>query len=75
MDLTRRDLLRSGAALAGAVLLVITGGHPAFAGELAGTAVLGLEDAAILAVLPLAGTALATLVARLAVLHSLQRIL
>jgi len=59
-----------GGVAAGAVLLLLAGGA-AFAGELTGGATLGLLDLVILALLPLALTALATWVARSAVLRAL----
>jgi cell division transport system permease protein len=59
-----------GGVAAGAVLLLLAGGA-AFAGELTGGATLGLLDLIILALLPLALTALATWVARSAVLRAL----
>jgi cell division transport system permease protein len=60
----------TGGVAAGTVLLLLAGGA-AFAGELTGGATLGLLDLVILALLPLALTALATWVARSAVLHAL----
>lgn len=64
----------AGGALAAIVLLLLAGGA-AFAGELTGGATLGLWDFLILALLPLALTALATWVARMAVLRALREAL
>lgn len=61
----------AGAALAGALLALFVGGT-AFATELAGRSPLGWRDAALLAMLPLAAAALATLVARRAVIGALR---
>lgn len=60
----------AGGAAAAIVLLLLAGGA-AFAGELTGGATLGPWDFLILAMLPLALTALATWVARMAVLRAL----
>ena len=60
-----------GGLAAAAVLLLLAGGA-AFAGELTGGATLSLGDLAILALLPFALTALATWVARTAVLRALR---
>lgn len=64
----------TGGAAAAAVLLLLAGGS-AFAGELTGGATLGLKDIIVLALLPLALTALATWVARAAVLRALREAL
>lgn len=64
----------AGALAAGVVLLLLAGGA-AFAGELTGGATLGLKDILILALLPFALTALATWVARTAVLRALREAL
>lgn len=64
----------AGAVAAALVLLLLAGGA-AFAGELTGSATLGLTDIAILALLPLLLTALATWVARAAVLKTLREAL
>jgi len=61
----------AGGAAAAIVLLLLAGGA-AFAGELTGGATLGAWDFLILALLPLALTALATWVARMAVLRALR---
>lgn len=61
----------TGAALAGALLLLFAGGA-SFATELAGRSPLGWRDAALLALLPLAAAGLATLVARRAVIGALR---
>ena len=61
-----------GAVAAGAILLAVAAGA-AFAGELTGGAVLNWPDLLLLAILPFALAALATVVARLAVLASLRR--
>jgi cell division transport system permease protein len=63
-----------GGVAAAAVLLLLAGGA-AFAGELTGGATLSLGDLAILALLPFALTALATWVARTAVLRALREAL
>jgi cell division transport system permease protein len=60
-----------GAAAAAVVLLFLAAGA-AFAGQLTGGATLGTRDLVILALLPLALTVLATLVARSAVLAALR---
>jgi cell division transport system permease protein len=60
-------------ALAAALLLLA--GGAAFAGELTGGATLGVKDFMILALLPFALTALATWVARTAVLRALREAL
>jgi cell division transport system permease protein len=64
----------TGGVAAAAVLLLLAGGAE-FAGELTGGATLGLKDFIILALLPLALTALATWVARTAVLRALREAL
>jgi cell division transport system permease protein len=64
----------AGALAAGVVLLLLAGGA-AFAGELTGGATLGVVDLAVLALLPLLLTALATFVARTAVLRALREAL
>lgn len=64
----------AGGFAAAAVLLLLAGGA-AFAGELTGGATLGLGDLLILALLPFALTALATWVARAAVLRALREAL
>jgi len=62
-------------ALAAAIVLLVLASGAALAGELTGGATLGPVDLAILALLPLALTALATWVARTAVLRSLRKAL
>jgi cell division transport system permease protein len=64
----------AGGVAAAAVLLLLAGGA-AFAGELTGGATLGLRDFLILALLPFLLTALATWVARTAVLRALREAL
>jgi cell division transport system permease protein len=64
----------TGGTAAAAVLLLLAGGS-AFAGELTGGATLGVKDIIVLALLPLALTALATWVARAAVLRALREAL
>ena len=64
----------AGGLAAAAVLLLLAGGA-AFAGELTGGATLGFGDLLILALLPFALTALATWVARAAVLRALREAL
>ena len=61
--------------LAAAVVLLLLAGGAAFAGELTGGATLGIGDLLILALLPFALTALATWVARAAVLRALREAL
>jgi cell division transport system permease protein len=61
--------------MAAAVVLLLLAGGAAFAGELTGGATLGPLDFLILALLPLALTALATWVARSAVLRALREAL
>jgi cell division transport system permease protein len=62
-------------AVAAAVVLLLLAGGAAFAGELTGGATLGVKDIVILALLPFALTALATWVARTAVLRALREAL
>lgn len=62
-------------AAAAAILLLLLAGGAAFAGELTGGASLNLVDFAILALLPLLLTVLATWVARAAVLRALAEVL
>ena len=62
----------AGALLAGVVLLIIAAGAT-FAGELTGGGTLTLGDLLLLALLPLALTALATWVARTTVLAALRQ--
>jgi cell division transport system permease protein len=62
-------------ALAAALVLLLLAGGAAFAGELTGGATLGVKDFMILALLPFALTALATWVARTAVLRALREAL
>jgi len=64
----------AGGVAASLVLLALAGGA-AFAGDLTGGATLGLRDFLILALLPFALTALATWVARTAVLRALREAL
>jgi cell division transport system permease protein len=64
----------AGAAAAAIVLLLFASGA-ALAGELTGGATLGAIDLIVLALLPFALTALATWVARTAVLRSLRKAL
>ena len=64
----------AGAAAAGLVLLALSAGA-SFAGELTGGATLGIKDLILLALLPIALTALATWVARTAVLAALRQAL
>jgi cell division transport system permease protein len=61
--------------LAAAIVLLLLAGGAAFAGELTGGATLGAGDFLILALLPFALTALATWVARMAVLRALREAL
>jgi cell division transport system permease protein len=61
-----------GGALAAAIVLLLLTTGASFAGELTGGATLGLGDLMILALLPLALTALATWVGRKAVLRALR---
>jgi cell division transport system permease protein len=62
-------------AIAAALVLLLLSAGAAFAGELTGGATLGLTDLLVLALLPLALTALATWVARTAVLAALRQAL
>ena len=64
----------AGAAAAAIILVILTAGA-SFAGELTGGATLSVLDLLILALLPLALTALATWVARAAVLAALRKAL
>ncbi len=61
-----------GAALAGIVLLLIAGGGSSWLADLAGGPLLGARDVLLLASLPLVGTVLATIVARVAVMKALR---
>jgi cell division transport system permease protein len=60
---------------AAAIVLLFLAGGAAFAGELTGGATLGLSDLVVLALLPFLLTALATWVARTAVLRALREAL
>src|SRR5438270_2997514 len=62
-------------AIAAALVLLLLAGGAAFAGELTGGATLGAVDLAVLALLPMLLTALATFVARTAVLRALREAL
>jgi cell division transport system permease protein len=62
-------------AMAAAVVLLLLASGAALAGELTGGATLGVVDLLVLAALPFALTALATWVARTAVLRSLRKAL
>ena len=62
----------AGAVAAGVVLLLIAGGGSVWLADLTGGSLLGPSDLLLLALLPLAGTLLATVVARLAVLKALR---
>jgi cell division transport system permease protein len=64
-----------GGAIAAALVLLLLASGAAFAGDFAGGAVLTLPDLALLALLPLALTLLATWVARAAVLAALRETL
>ena len=61
-----------GGAAAGLILLFVAGGGAAMVRDLAGGAALGLGDIALLVAMPIAGAALATWVARRAVLKALR---
>ena len=61
-----------GAGAAGLVLLLVAGGRAVWFDDLAGGPLLDLGDLFFLAALPLVGTIVATLVARLAVLRALR---
>ena len=61
--------------IAAALVLALLAGGAAFVGELTGGASLGLKDIVVLALLPFALTALATWVARAAVLKTLREAL
>jgi cell division transport system permease protein len=62
----------AGAVVAGVVLLLIAGGGSTWLADLTGGPLLGTVDVLLLASLPLAGTVLATIVARFAVLKALR---
>ncbi len=62
----------AGAVAAGVVLLLIAGGGSTWLADLTGGPLLGSSDVLLLALLPLAGTVLATIVARMAVLKALR---
>lgn len=62
----------AGSAAAGIVLLLIAGGRAVWVEDFAGGPLLTVGDILFLAALPLIGTMLATLVARLAVLRALR---
>ena len=62
----------AGAVAAGVVLLLIAGGGSTWLADLTGGPLLGARDVLLLALLPLAGTVLATIVARMAVLKALR---
>ena len=62
----------SGAALAGLVLLLVAGGRAAWVDDFTGGPLLNGIDLLILAALPILGAALATAVARLAVIRALR---
>ena len=62
----------AGAVAAGVILLLIAGGGSTWLADLTGGPLLGLRDVMLLALLPLAGTVLATVVARMAVLKALR---
>ena len=62
----------AGATAAGMVLLLVAGGRAVWVDDLVGRPLLQAGDLALLAALPLLGTALATLVARSAVLNALR---
>ncbi|MEO6580857.1 MAG: cell division protein [Sphingomicrobium sp.] len=62
----------AGAVAAGVVLLLIAGGGSTWLADLAGGALLRPPDILLLALLPLAATILATIVARLAILKALR---
>lgn len=62
----------AGAVAAGIVLLLIVGGGSSWLADVTGGALLGVRDIMLLALLPLLGTILATVVARMAVLKALR---
>ena len=62
----------AGAVAAGVVLLLIAGGGSTWLADLTGEPLLGARDVLLLALLPLLGTILATIVARMAVLKALR---
>ena len=62
----------AGAVAAGVVLLLIAGGGSTWLADLTGGPLLGARDVLLLALLPLLGTILATIVARMAVLKALR---
>jgi cell division transport system permease protein len=63
----------AGAVAAGVVLLLIAGGGSTWLADLTGGPLLGSRDILLLALLPIAGTVLATVVARFAVLKALRQ--
>ena len=62
----------AGAVAAGVVLLLIAGGGSTWLADVTGGPLLSSRDVLLLALLPLAGTVLATVVARMAVLKALR---
>ena len=62
----------AGAVAAGVVLLLIAGGGSTWLADLTGGPLLGSRDVLLLALLPLAGTMLATVVTRMAVMKALR---
>jgi cell division transport system permease protein len=62
----------AGAVAAGIVLLLIAGGGSTWLADLTGGPLLGAGDILLLALLPLVGTILATIVARMAVMKALR---
>ena len=62
----------AGAVAAGVVLLLTAGGGSTWLADLTGGPLLGSRDVLLLALLPLAGTMLATVVARMAVMKALR---
>ena len=62
----------AGAVAAGIVLLLIAGGGSTWLADLTGGPLLGSRDVLLLALLPLVGTMLATVVARMAVMRALR---
>lgn len=64
-----------GGAMAGALVLLVLANGASFAGELVGRAMLGPGDFLVLLLVPLLLTAIATLVARIAVLAALRETL
>lgn len=62
-----------GAVAAGIILLLLAGGASSFLGDLSSRRLIGMIDIALLAALPLAGTAIAAVAARYSVMRKLEQ--